>query len=43
MAKASCNCGQLSVVVVGEPMRVSVYQTRCYDWVSLDGIDEVYD
>lgn len=28
MAKASCNCGQLSVVVVGEPMGVSV--CHCY-------------
>ncbi|WP_299806685.1 GFA family protein [uncultured Shewanella sp.] len=28
MAKASCNCGQLSVVVVGEPVRVSV--CHCY-------------
>jgi hypothetical protein len=39
---AGCSCGKLAVVVRGEPVRISVYESRKHPWVGLpDGIEHL--
>jgi hypothetical protein len=39
---AACSCGRLAVTVRGEPVRISVYESRKHAWVGLpDGIERL--